>query len=34
MNLHRRSVIAATWLIGLGLVFLVRQALRLDSGEA
>lgn len=34
MTIHRGSVIAATWLIGLGLVFLVRQALALDWGEA
>jgi hypothetical protein len=34
MNVHRGSIIAATWLIGLGLVFLIRQALNLDWGEA
>jgi len=34
VTVHRGSVIAATWLIGLGLVFLVRQALNLDWGEA
>jgi len=34
MTIHRGSAIAATWLIGLGLVFLVRQALHLDWGEA
>jgi hypothetical protein len=34
MTVHRGSLVAATWLIGLGLVFLVRQALNLDWGEA
>ncbi|HET7702032.1 MAG TPA: hypothetical protein VFK35_01420 [Candidatus Limnocylindrales bacterium] len=34
MTVHRGSLIAATWLIGLGAVFLVRQALQLDWGEA
>jgi hypothetical protein len=34
MTIHRGSVVAATWLIGLGLVFLVRQAFQLDWGEA
>ncbi len=35
MNAARRGpLLAATWLIGLGVVFLVRQALRLDWGEA
>lgn len=33
MRVHHGSVIAATWLIGLGLVFLVREALGLDWGE-
>jgi hypothetical protein len=34
MAVHRGSLTAATWLIGLGLVFLVRQALQLDWSEA
>ena len=34
MTVHRGSLVAATWLIGLGVVFLVRQALQLDWGEA
>lgn len=34
MTVHRGSLVAATWLIGLGLVFLIRQALHLDWGEA
>jgi len=34
MTIQRGSLIAATWLIGLGVVFLVRQALALDWGEA
>jgi hypothetical protein len=34
MTNHRGSLIAATWLIGLGVVFLARQALDLDWGEA
>jgi hypothetical protein len=34
MAVRRGPVIAATWLIGLGLVFLVRQALQLDWSEA
>lgn len=34
MTIQRGSLIAATWLIGLGLVFLVRQAFALDWGEA
>lgn len=31
---RRRPVIAGTWLVGLGLVFLIRQALGLDWSEA
>jgi hypothetical protein len=34
MTIHRGSLIAARWLIGLGVVFLARQALDLDWGEA
>ena len=35
MNARQRaSVIAAVWLIGLGAVFLVRQATGLDWGQA
>ena len=34
MAARRGPVIAATWLIGLGLVFLVRQALQLEWSEA
>jgi hypothetical protein len=34
VTIHRGSLIAATWLIGLGLVFLIRQAFALDWGEA
>ena len=34
MTVHRGSLVAATWLIGLGLVFLVREAAGLDWGEA
>src|SRR6476660_8661170 len=34
MTIHRGSLIAATWLIGLGLVFLIREAAGLDWGEA
>ena len=31
---HRGSVIGATWLIGLGILFLVRQAMGWTWGEA
>ncbi len=34
MTVQRGSVIAATWLIGLGIVFLVRQAFGLAWSEA
>lgn len=34
MTIHRGSLIAATWLIGLGLVFLLREALGLDWAAA
>ena len=34
MTIQRGSAIAATWLIGLGIVLLVRQAAGLDWGEA
>ena len=34
MTIHRGSVVAATWLIGLGVVFLVRQAFALEWSEA
>ena len=34
MTVRRGPIMAATWLIVLGLVFLVRQALELDWGEA